>query len=166
MKKYSSAYTLIELIITLLIVAILALIAAPSMKDFVKNERLTGQINSVISNLMLARSEALKRNLPVVICASSDNATCTGSPKQGWIVFVDADSSSSMTSGDEIIQIQQALKGNVYFNGFGTITYDNRGFTPNSSGTITLCDDRGTSDAKVLTLSKTGRVRRSGTPTC
>lgn len=167
MKNLSSGYTLMELMITLLIVSILAAIAVPSMQEFVKNERLTGQINTLISNLMLARSEAVKRNQPVILCVSSNGATCTGGDAEdGWIVFVDVDSSGGFSAGDDLIKVQQALDGDVNLNDLTVVTYDSRGFSPNSSGTFTLCDDRGTSSAKVLSISNTGRVRRSGVASC
>jgi len=167
MKTLSSGYTLMELIITLLIVSVLAAVAVPNMQVFVKNERLTSQINTLISHLMLARSEAVKRNQPVILCASSNGATCTSSAAEdGWIVYVDADSSGTLNAGDELIKVQQALEGNVTLNNLSIVTYDSRGFAPNSAAIFSLCDDRGTSEAKVLSISKTGRVRRSGAASC
>lgn len=168
MKKITHGFTLMEALITLLIVAILAAIAAPSMQEFVKNERLTGQVNVLISHFMLARSEALKRNQSVVLCPSSNQVSCTASSgEEGWIIFVDTDDNGVVSGADEIIKIQQALEGDdVELTGLVTVTYDHRGFTPNSSGTFTLCDDRGVAEAKVLNLSNTGRVRRSGVASC
>ncbi|MBL7004169.1 MAG: GspH/FimT family protein [Gammaproteobacteria bacterium] len=168
MKKLNSGFTLLELMLTMLIVVIVTTLAAPSMQSFVKNERLTSQINIVISHLMLARSEALKRNQSVILCASDNATACTTSnAKEGWIVFVDVDASGGLTGTDEVIKVQQELKGDdLYFNNFVTVVYDNRGFSPNATGTVSLCDDRGVDFAKVLSLSRTGRVRRSGAPSC
>ncbi len=169
MKKIASGYTLIELMITVSIVAILVAVAVPNMQQFVKNERLTGQINTLISHLMLARSEAVKRNQSVVLCTSSNNTSCTANtPAQnGWIVYVDVDNSGGFTAGDELIKVQQALEGNVTLTNLQTVVYDNRGFAPSvTAQTYSLCDDRGNSFAKVLSISQTGRVRRSGVAAC
>ena len=167
MKKTSSGYTLMELIITLAIVSILAAVAVPNMQEFIKNERLTSQINTLISHLMLARSEAVKRNQPVILCTSSDGATCTGGDAEdGWIVYVDVDSSGSLSGGDELIKVQQALEGDLDLKNLNTVIYDSRGFSPTSNATFSLCDDRGVSHAKVLSISRTGRVRRTGAAAC
>jgi type IV fimbrial biogenesis protein FimT len=131
------------------------------METFMKNERLTTQINTLLAHLQYARSEAVTRHAQVVVCASSDAATCGGGWDDGWIVFADLDSDGDMSAGDERIRAQQKLEGdNTLASSAGaTIIFDNRGFSPNSSGTFTLQDDRGAAYEKTLTISNTGRVR-------
>src|SRR3989344_4698731 len=58
----NSGFTLIELIITLTIAGILMAVAVPGLKNFVSSNRLTAQINDLIADINLARSEAIKRN--------------------------------------------------------------------------------------------------------
>ena len=84
-------YTLIELMITITVLGILLGVAVPSFLDTVRNNRLTTQNNEFIGALNVARSEALKRSGSVSVCASTDQATCSGSTNwsTGWIVFTD-----------------------------------------------------------------------------
>jgi len=84
-------FTLVELLIAIVVVTILLAIGVPAFKDFIKNNRVTGLINGHVSVIQLARSEALKRGTNMVICASSDQATCTGKDTwaDGWILFSD-----------------------------------------------------------------------------
>ncbi len=85
-------FTLVELLITIVVVSILLAAGAPSIKDFIKNNRVTGQINGHVSVIQQARSEALKRGTNMVVCASDDQATCTHDKDtwaDGWILFSD-----------------------------------------------------------------------------
>ena len=86
-------FTLLELLIAIVVATILLAAGTPAFNDFVKNNRVTGQTNDLVSVIQLARSEALKRSTNVVVCASSDQASCTGKDTwtNGWIVFSDFD---------------------------------------------------------------------------
>jgi len=91
-RLQQSAYTLMELMITLSIAGIVLGLAVPGMNQFIQNERLTTTTNVLLTDLMLARSEAVERNLPTIVCASSNQSSCTDSSfDQGWLVFVDTD---------------------------------------------------------------------------
>jgi len=171
MKKHSG-FSLIELMMTLGIAGIVLAFAIPNMSEFVKNERLSAATNSLLTDIMLARSKAVERNQPVIVCASDDQATCTNSSyEEGWIVTIDADSDGT---GDEIIKVQQPIEGNVIYDqggaGLSIISFDSRGFLPAgaNTGTISICDDRTDPDdfAKTISLSATGRVSRGANPAC
>ena len=77
-KKYGSGFTLIEMIVTVSIVAILASIAAPSFSSMLERNKATAVANEMVSALLLARSEALKRRNNVTVCTSMDQTTCAG----------------------------------------------------------------------------------------
>src|SRR5918995_1551586 len=87
----SRGFTLIELLVALTIAAILFAIGVPMFRDASLGGRLSAAANNLLASVQLARSEAIKRNLPVTVCASSAGATCAGGGgwEQGWIV-VDA----------------------------------------------------------------------------
>lgn len=76
-------FTLIELVVTLTIAGLLVLIAVPSMQQVLAGNRLTSLTNRLVSSIHFARSEAVTRNGPVVIC--SNNATSTDW-SGGWSV--------------------------------------------------------------------------------
>ena len=168
MKK-NSGYTLLEVLITSVIITVVMAIGIPSMIDFIKNDRLSTQINGLVGHLAYARSEAVTRLQPVIVCASDDQATCSSTDwADGWIVFADVDSSGGFSVGDEMLRVKQPLEGgNTMVSSAGAIiTYDNRGFAPNSVGSFSLCDDRGATHIKAITISNTGRVRRGGSSSC
>jgi len=168
MKK-NSGFTLIEALITAGLVAIVMAIGLPSMSAFVKNDRLVAQINTLVGHLAYARSEAVLRHQTVIVCASSNQTSCSSNNwADGWIAFVDSDNNSDFSAGEDMLRAQQPLTGdNTLINSVGaSIVYDERGFAPNSTGSFSLCDDRGASYMKSITISNTGRVRKGGSSSC
>ncbi len=145
MKK-SAGFTIIELMITIVVLGIALAFAVPNMQQFIMSNRLTSQLNLLASNLALARNEAVKQNARVIICATTDGESCAdegASWEDGWIVFVDRDSdltpgdldeaacAEGATEGDCLLINQSALSGpNVLTPGDGIpglLSYDGSG---------------------------------------
>lgn len=84
-------FTLIEVMVAVMILAILVTIAVPSFNNASLSSKLGGFANDLVASAQLARSEAIKRNVNVTLCASSDGTTCDAPDgwEAGWIVIVD-----------------------------------------------------------------------------
>lgn len=167
--RNQNGYTLNELIITVALISVVTAIGVPSMTEFIKNDRLSTQINTLVGHLALARSQAATLHLPVTICASDDQATCSSNNwAEGWIVYIDADSSGNFSAGDEVVRAQEALEPGTTLNSTtgSAVTFDDRGFAPNGAGIFSLCDDRGVDHLKSISISNTGRVHRGGSVAC
>lgn len=104
-------FTLLELMFTVTILALLLGLAVPSFVQSVRNNRLIAQTNEFVGALNYTRSEALKRANPVTICASADGATCSNATSwsTGWIVFVDTNANTTYEGGEEILQVAPAV---------------------------------------------------------
>ena len=127
--KHQKGFTLAELITAIVILGILATLAAPSFREVIQNNRLTGAANSFLSGLALVRSEAIKRNQRVVLCKSSDGERCDTSStgfEQGWLVFVDCDNDADFdkpggnppvvcdgATADIPLRVQDAMTGDA-----------------------------------------------------
>lgn len=86
-------FTLVELMVTVAVLAILLAIATPSFTSIINGNRLASGANELVASVQLARSEAVKRNRSVAICRSTDGANCVlaaGASWEGWITVVDA----------------------------------------------------------------------------
>ena len=82
-----SGFTMIELLVTVAIAAIVLAIGIPNFSKLLKENRTTTQTNLFVSSVNLARSEAVKRGVPVTLCASTDTISCAESTdwSTGWI---------------------------------------------------------------------------------
>ena len=168
MKKYSG-FTLVELIVVIGMIGILMAFGIPAMGTFVKNDRLSTQINALVGHLAYARSESVMRRQRVGLCVSDNMTECSGDDwAAGWILFVDADGDSVHSTDEEILRVKQALAGNNTLTStlVGGFFYDNRGFSASGTGTFSLCDDRGAANMKSISISNTGRVRQGGGAAC
>ena len=84
--EYNAGFTLIELMVTISIAAILLGIAIPSFTSTIASNRLTTYANELVTALNLARSEAIKRGIQVTV---TRKGTTSAQWKSGWDVFVD-----------------------------------------------------------------------------
>lgn len=91
--KRKSGFTLIELVITIAIAAILLVVGVPAMYEFIQNNRVAAETNELVTAMNLARSEALRRQAPVAVCPSDnawDTAACSNAEDdwdKGWLVY-------------------------------------------------------------------------------
>ena len=95
-------FTLIELMVALAVLAILVALAVPNFNDATLSARLNGFANSLVAAAQVARSEAIKRNETIRLCASSGGATPTCDAaewEEGWIVVTDDDSGAAAPAG-------------------------------------------------------------------
>jgi type IV fimbrial biogenesis protein FimT len=153
-----TGFTLIELLVTIAVAAILMAIATPAFRQFLQSDRLLTEANQLVMSLDLARSEAIKEDTTVQVCASSDGSTCSGTANwsQGWIVL--------SSTGTAPIQVQAALpSGNALTeaNSNASITFQPTGLATGltTPAQFTLCDSRGASYARYVEVSAfTGRV--------
>lgn len=164
-------FTLIELIVTITIAAILLFIGIPSFISFQRNSELTSSANSFVAALGAARGEAMKRGRQAVVVPRVDSDWTSG-----WRVFVDTDNNQQFNGSDILIVEQGALP--AYFTATGTGTAQNSpayimfnpsGYTQ-TSGSIfqsaTLKIERNdiagtekTAQTRIVVIAKTGRAR-------
>jgi len=168
--KRTTGFTIIELMITIAVAAVILTLGVPSFLGLLERNQLTTNINRFISSLALARSEAIKRNQRVVVCPSSDGSACsnTGGYDNGWIIFVDANNDNSRdvaNTDEELIWEGESIPNNMTLRGTSggyntAIPYIPSGrLAVGVSGSVRLCKDNQTDKARAITLIQSGRVR-------
>jgi type IV fimbrial biogenesis protein FimT len=167
LRQRQSGYSLYDLIITSALASVLG-VSAVGMSSLVQDARMTAGVNQLMAELILARSEAIKRRSAITLCASTTSTECQGSRKwhDGWIMFWDPNSNGRFEPGESILRVQEspAIKSltlGAWGPGTGQwITYEADG-TTKQNGTFTFCDSRGAAKAKAVILLGTGRPRVS-----
>lgn len=150
--SHARGLTIIELMLAIVVLGILIAIGVPSFQNATLGARLTAGANNLLASVQLARSEAIKRNLAVTVCASSDGATCAaaGGWEQGWIV---------MDAAAVVIQSQPAMPaGFLVTQAGGTVplSFQSIGIGA-TAATFTVCRDAPDGNQeRVVTVSASG----------
>lgn len=171
-KKSEYGFTLIELMVTLAVAAIILGLGLPNFKEFISGNAMTSKANIFVADLNFTRSEAIKRSDRVTICKSNNQTSCTtaGGWEQGWIVFADPNNPGTVDAGEAVLRVGEVFTGSLTLRGNANvddrISYLNTGFVGlNNSGTLVFCDDRikdislDKSKARAVVIAPTGRVR-------
>jgi type IV fimbrial biogenesis protein FimT len=158
-------FSLIELMTTLGIVAILATVAIPGFDSLLKNTHRRQSIDNFWHAIFLARSEAIKRNSVVVLCKSSNGTQCDNEPgnwANGWLVFdnLDHDDPAQVDDGEPVLRSYNANTQISVTSNRQTFAF--RPFSQGAvNGTVVFCDARGSDEARAIIISHTGRPRQS-----
>ncbi len=180
MKAKQSGFTLIELMFTIVVLAVLLGIGVPNFRDFIRNSRLSTAANDLLADLNLARSESVKRRVVVTLCKTTNGTSCdtsTTSPLRRWMVFVDDDDAAlgKSTDGDgivdagEVVLKDRSVATTISAPANGRrVVFQPSGFpavVANNLTSVVFCDARGTaisvggmSAARGLTVGATGRA--------
>lgn len=147
---------------TMAVITITLGVGIPLSDSLVSNNRIVTQANDFVGTLVLARSEAVKRRVPVSICASIDQATCADSTdwSTGWIVFSDNSGIGGQLDGtDALIHTHEALSGsNNFTSSTSAVRYRRNGSLATTVGSVftlegAICNANG---KRIITVMPSG----------
>jgi len=180
-KTKNKGFTIIELMITIALVAIILALGVPFFRATIIENRLATETNNFIASINHARSLAAKRNQSVTMCISSGvdssgGGSCMDSAigwEQGWIVFNDIDRDGALDSGGDetVLLVNESLPSGYTLHGTSAFA-DTLTFHPfgevggNSLGSFRLCSPDAGADnededdiARKISINLTGRAR-------
>lgn len=180
-----------ELMIVIALAAVILAIGTPNFREFRQNNRLTAVANDFLASVTLARTEAVKRQSSVSLCASdnpgSPDASCSEGEFSRWIVFEDTNGNCERDDGEALLraevgrneggdsELEQQRQLRATADG-GCVSVGRTGFTrdlPDSATRFVFCDGRGIdlqpgteqSLGRGIILNRTGRAQITRDPT-
>src|SRR3990170_5948831 len=114
---YNKGFSLVELIVALTIAGVLMAVAAPALQKFFSSNQLTSQVNDLMADINLARSEAIKRNVTTGVCvtaAGGSSCVTSGNWANGWLVYYvcpTGDPSGCTAGNNVVLEVHEALSG-------------------------------------------------------
>lgn len=165
-KSFHSGFTLIELMVTLAVAAILLTVGVPSFQQLIRSNRLSTNTNEFVATLNLARSEAVKRGILVTVRKTNTNW------EGGWQIFTDNISDGGTVGtkdgNDETLRVSAGLpvgytlRGNNNFTNY--IAFKSSGQS-NNTGSFAICDNTDGNalpepyTSRLLIIDSVGRIR-------
>jgi type IV fimbrial biogenesis protein FimT len=177
--KLRAGFTIIELMVTLAVVAVVVTVGVPAFTDFVRNQRATSQANDLLVALNFARSEAVKRGRSISVCATDNPGAaepdCSGDNEwhDGWIVFLDVDAAGGASGpdgirnpdgtapDDRVLRIHEALDASTLTADGGAtwIAFDREGLAPVRNDFTLRPDGCSGTQVRSIDVQPTGRAR-------
>lgn len=156
--SHQRGFSIIELMVTVAIVAILAAIALPSFVETIARNRIAAQANDFIAAVNLARMEAIRRNGTSGVCSSTDSATCGGDWDDGWIVWATDPTDATVRN---VLRVGEFVGGDTFTGATTTVEFTSRGVLAAATGPYTLepgeCEE-GALMRRDFTFTLTGSV--------
>jgi type IV fimbrial biogenesis protein FimT len=153
--RASFGFTLIELMVTIVVGAILITMAVPAFQNFLRNDRQWTTANSLVMSLNAARSEAIKQDTSVSVCPTANGTSCSASStwSQGWIVL------SSVSGSTPALTVSPLATGTTLTeaSGLTAVTFLSTGMV-SAQAAFTLCDARGATQARYVQVGPTGSI--------
>ena len=162
-KLQQQGFNALELIVAMAIVAIILATAIPSYKHYGWNLRMKTAMDSLQTDLNMARSRAISHNFQTVICPANNASECSGLSQwqDGWIVFTDMNGDRQFQSGERLLKQASATEF-LNINSSRSRSYlrfYSNGTAPGSNIRIVFCDQRGAEYAGAIVVSNSGRIR-------
>ena len=166
MGSKRQGFTLLELLITLVIVVVLVAMGVPAMTELLDRMRTEDAVSRWQADLVYARQAAATYNTIVTVCPVATDNVCADDWSSGYHIFVDNDGNGKVDEGDEVLHRRSAVDQRDHTrasDGMAVIRFDTEGFTQ-SSGALVYCPSDVNSELSLgLVIRSTGQTRRAVT---
>lgn len=163
-KKSSQGFSIIELMITIVIAAIVLAVAVPSMMGIITKSSMVSVTNDLVGDLNLARSESARTGSRVVVCPSSNGTSCVGAWQDGRIIFRDLNSDGVLDATDPIVRVRESVDaGKAVLTGGPQIVFRSSGVAT-AAATMAVCHTGYLQ--RTISVSVVGHITSTPGPNC
>ena len=170
--RIEQGFTLIELVMTLAVAAIVLALAVPNLSNLIRSNRLTSSANEMVAMLQEARVAAVSNRASVEVCPSADGATCAASLGSRWIAVMTKNGVDTVLR-DSTLHAAVTIKASANLaGGSNRFTFRPSGFSAagaNASGTLGFCVAGLPGSNGIDVSASVGRIstaRRAATTAC
>lgn len=165
--KRCSGLSLVEIMVTVAVIAILMSLATPAYTEMLRANRLATETNDLHRALLMARSEAIKRGRRVTLCTTLDGMKCAKGVgwHSGWLMFEDRNGNAQLEPDETVVRSEVRTTNRLSSTGNQPVR-DYVSYLPTGAarlvggglqmGTLTVCAD---SSGNELVINSAGRVR-------
>ncbi len=167
-REKQQGFTIIELMVTLVVIGVILTIAVPSFVGWIQDNKLNSYTRSLVSALQLARSEAVSRHTGVTVRKGSPQTPTNWT--SGFHIYTDPEGNSGFDADSDtiiksvdfnvdglVVETSSSGENFVSFNGSGTLN-------ESSPVTITLCNGNG--KGRLISINRVGRVSLDNAEDC
>lgn len=168
-------FTLTELLAVVAMAAVLVAVGMPALQEFIQNNNRSTRINTLVTALNFARSDAVTRRRTVRVCPTEDQCACAGDAEFHAGIAVRVETGAADPCDDLVRTFKMETSANFTLLATGPgappapavqrLDFGPTGRASTNVGgsvagtTFTYCDDRGVEDARAVQLSATGHPR-------
>lgn len=168
-RPSTAGFTLLELLVTIAVAAILVTVAAPSLRHLVQYDSMAANLNDLVGALNYARTTAVTRGRTVYVCSSLDGKTCTsnGDWSTGWLIYMPASSQSALSNTNATALRSRGAVGNGFVltsDDTTPMSFNSNGFAMN--GRTFLAGAAPGKPSRAVCVAVTGRVEAVQKASC
>jgi type IV fimbrial biogenesis protein FimT len=159
-----TGFSLIELLITVVLISIISILAIPNFQSFFKQSQSKTLATQLMEALHLTRSEAMLRGITITLCQSADHTTCSGNWQDGQIIFADTKNTATVENKESLLYVfpSSRQKGILHWRSSlhrNYLSFYPTGFTRSEDGTFWYCQTGKHQATWAVIVNQAGRAR-------
>jgi len=161
MSRKQQGMSVLELMISIGLTAVLMGLAVPSMGQLIATQRISAATNQMIAHLQYARLQAVTRKLDVIACPSVDRRVCSGNRwDRGWMIFSDKNGNGRPDTDRDLLRVIQVdERATIASGGRFRVRFQPTGGAYGTNLTLKICSSDQAVEGRAVIVSNPGRVR-------
>lgn len=158
-------FTLTELIISVSVTSILAVVTIPNFNEFIIKMRVDNEISQLHRMLLMTRNSAINSGHKAIICPLDNSFQCTTQWQNELSIFIDVNNNTIFDTNEKLVRVSEAISIDdslIYGKGRNKITFKPTGHLSGlANGTFRYCPKNYEAYSRGIVVARSGRVYQS-----